>query len=244
MKADVIDKAKTFDSTGTIKRLVEESLGRLQEFRKKYPFTEDPTQIDKLTADDIFTNTNEMGDFFCYIEHRLKEIGHLAIYGSQVYKNIKAQLDEFKKLLYISVDKKKSIAEKVDAPWREIKKLGGDSHIAKKIIFCFNYETKQLTPIFKTEHIEYFLQTISEEKCFPPRYNNMSLGEKYEFLNEKLIEAKQSSQITKPWENTYFGWFLYQTYPPPKMPTVPMQKKKVEEKIELEQKHQFRDFNN
>jgi hypothetical protein len=243
MKADVVNRARTFDSAGTIKRLVEESLGRLQEFRKKYPFTEHPDQIEKLTADDIFTNTGAMGDFFRYIEHQLKELGHLTIYGSQVYRNIRAQLDDFKELLYIVVDKEKSIAEKVDAPWHEIKKLGGDSHIAKKVIFCFNYETGLVAPIFKTEHLEYFLQTINDGNVFPQRYDSMSLGEKYEFLNEKLIEAKQSSEVTKPWEITYFSWFLYQTNPPPKMPTTPMQKKKGEDKTELEQKQQFHDFN-
>jgi len=68
----------------------------------------------------------------------------------------------------------------------------------------------------------------------------MSLGEKYEFLTQKLMEAKRSSEVTKGWEITYFSWFLYKTYPPPKMPTSPIQRKG---KNELEQKQQFHDFN-
>ncbi len=242
MKADVEDRAKTFDESGQIKHLVDETLERLQEFRRKYPFTEDPDQIELLTVDDIFkVKTGEMGGFFRYIEHQLKELGHLTIYGSGVYHNITAQLEDFKELLHIVVDKEKSIAEKVDAPWQEIKKLGGDSHIAKKIIFCFNYEIGLVAPIFKTEHLEYFLQIINKEMIFPVRYESMSLGEKYEFLTEKLIEAKQSSKVTKPWEITYFSWFLYQTYPPPKMFTTPTIRKK-QDNTGLEQKQQYGAF--
>jgi hypothetical protein len=243
MKADVTDRAKTFDANGSIKRLVDETLERLQEFKKKYPFTKDPPQIARLTVDDIFkTATGEMGGFFRYIEHQLKQLGHLTIYGSKVYHNIRAQLEDFKELLHIVVDKEKSIAEKVDAPWQEIKGLGGDSHIAKKIIFCFNYETGQVAPIFKTEHMEYFLQIINEESVIPVNYGSMSLGEKYEFLTQKLMEAKQSSKVTKVWEITYFSWFLYQTYPPPKMPTTPTIRKKQEDKADLEQKQQYGAF--
>jgi hypothetical protein len=243
MKADVTDRAKTFDANGSIKRLVNETLERLQDFRKKYPFTEDPAQIERLTADDIFkTDTSEMGGFFRYIEHQLKQLGHLTIYGSKVYHNIRAQLEDFKELLQIVVNKEKSIAEKVDAPWQEIKGLGGDSHIAKKIIFCFNYETGRVAPIFKTEHIEYFLQTINDAAVFPMRYESMSLGEKYEFLTQKLMEAKQTSEVTKPWEITYFSWFLYQTYPPPKMLATPTIRNKQADNAGLEQKQQYGAF--
>jgi hypothetical protein len=41
MKAVVEDRAKTFDANGQIKRLVDESLERLQEFRKRFPYAED-----------------------------------------------------------------------------------------------------------------------------------------------------------------------------------------------------------
>jgi hypothetical protein len=240
LKTDVTNRAKTFDANGLIKRLVDETLEKLKMFREEYPFTEDPTQIEKLSSDDIFKiDTEQMGDFFRYIEHQLKQLGHLTIYGSKVYHNIRAQLEDFKELLYTVVDKEKSIAEKVDAPWQEIKGLGGDSHIAKKIIFCFNHETGRVAPIFKTEHMEYFLQIVNDEAIFPAMYENMSLGEKYEFLTKQIIEAKQSSEVTKPWEITYFSWFLYQTYPPPRMITAPTQRKKSEDKADLEQKQQY-----
>jgi hypothetical protein len=239
LRTDVSLKAKTFDADCSIKSLVDEALIKLKEFRKKYPFSEDPTQIDRLSADDIISDTGQMGDFFRYIEHQLIALGHLTLYGSKVYHNIRAQLEDFKELLLIVVDKEKSIAEKVDAPWQEIKKLGGDSHIAKKIIFCFNYETGLVAPIFKTGDLEYFLQTINDAAIFPVKYESMSLGEKYEFLTQKIIEAKQSSEVTEPWEITYFSWFLYQTFPPPKMVTTPVHRKKLEDKTELEKKQQY-----
>lgn len=70
MKADVTVRARVFDANGQINRLVDETLQRFQMFRTKYPFSEDPDQIEKLTADDIFKiDTGEMGGFFRYIEN-------------------------------------------------------------------------------------------------------------------------------------------------------------------------------
>lgn len=215
MKPEISEKAKTFDPDDSMKCTVNEALVKLGEFRKEYPFAEDPTQIDRLTADDIISDKGEMGDFFRYIEHQLIALGHLTLYGSKVYHNIRGQLEDFKELLHITVDKKKTLAEKVDAPWQEISGLGRDSHIAKKIIFCFNYESNQVVPIFKTSDLEYFLETLLGKMSFPIQYENMSKGEKYQFLTEELLNAKESSGITKPWEITYFCRFLYATYPPP-----------------------------
>jgi hypothetical protein len=48
----------------------------------------------------------------------------------------------------------------VDTPWEKICRLAGDKHIAKKIIFCFNYESGEVLPIFKTSDMEYFLDKI------------------------------------------------------------------------------------
>lgn len=244
MKEDVEGKAKTFDTDGTIKRLVDEALAKLRSFRKQYPFAEDPTTIDQLMPNDILKkDTGGMGDFFRYIEHQLKPLGHLEIKGTTVYRNIRAQLEDFKELLRIVVDNNKSIAEKIDAPWKEISRLGGDSHVAKKIIFCFNYETGQVVPIFKTEHLEYFLQTVNETTSFPEQYESMSLGKKYEFLTDELLKAKDTSNVTRSWEITYFCTFLYETYPPPKIITQ-TERKNLQAKAKLEQQQLFSDFVN
>ncbi len=37
--------------------------------------------------------------------------------GWGVYLQIRAQVDDFKELLHVAVDRKKTLAEKVDAPW-------------------------------------------------------------------------------------------------------------------------------
>ncbi len=132
MKEEVSQKARAFDSNGTIKRSVDEALEKLKIFRAKYPFTENPEAIETLTPEDIFiTDKGEIGEFFHYIEYQLKPLGDLRTYP-KVYLQIRRQIDLFKELLYVVVDNKKSLAEKVDAPWKEIKGLGGDSHIAKK----------------------------------------------------------------------------------------------------------------
>lgn len=241
MKEEVSQKARVFDGDGTIKQSVDEALEKLKIFRKKYPFAENPEAIETLTPDDIFkADKGEIGEFFHYIEYYLKPLGHLKTYPN-VYLQTRKQIDLFKKLLYIVVDKNKSLAEKVDAPWNAIKGLGGDSHIAKKIIFCFNYETGSVIPIFSTSHLEHFLNIIQEAQWLPLQYDNMSLGEKYEALTDELLKAKESSPVTKPWEITYFCRFLYETYTPPKIITE-AQRKKLREKALMEQRQQFAKF--
>jgi len=241
MKDAVSQEARVFDSNGAIKRSVEEALEKLKLFREKYPFTENPDSVETLSPDDIFrTDTGEIGEFFHYIEYYLKPLGHLTVY-SNVYRRIRSHLEIFKELLYVVVDKGKSLAEKVDASWKDIKGLGGDSHIAKKIIFCFNYETGSVVPIFSTAHLEHFLNIIQEEPWLPIHYDALSLGEKYETLTEELLKAKESSPVTKPWEITYFCRFLYETYTPPKIITA-SQRKKLQEKALMEQRQQFAKF--
>ncbi|MDT8782556.1 MAG: hypothetical protein IAX22_07945 [Candidatus Bathyarchaeota archaeon] len=247
MKADVERKAKTFDPNGTTKHLVDEGLIKLQSFRKQYPFVEDQTSIEKLTAEDILKkDTGKMGDFFRYIEHQLKPLGHLEIKGTTVYRNIIKQLDDFKELLRMTVDKNRSLAEKIDAPWKDIKRLGLDQHVAKKIIFCFNYETNKVVPIFKTQDMEYFLDKINEKQEYPLLYDNKSLGEKYEYLTEQILKAKQESEITNSWEITYFCRFLYESYPPPKTITEPQRKTTITsvDTEEIKQKREFMDLLN
>jgi len=241
MKDAVSQEARVFDRDGAIKRLVDVALEKLKVFREKYPFAENPDAVELLSPEDIFRkDTGEIGEFFHYIEYYLKPLGHLKTYP-KVYLQIREQIGLFKDLLHVVVDKKKSLAEKVDAPWREIKGLGGDSHIAKKIIFCFNYETGSVIPIFSTSHLEHFLNIIQEISWLPIQYDNMSLGEKYEALTEELLKAKESSPITKPWEITYFCRFLYETYTPPKIITA-SQRKKLQEKALMEQRQQFAKF--
>jgi hypothetical protein len=241
MQPTVEEQARIFDRDGTIKSEVNEALAKLKIFEAKYPFVENPELIDTLKPKDIFkSDSGKIGDFFHWIEYYLKPLGHLTVY-SNVYRRIGSRLEIFKELLYVVVDKKKSLAEKVDATWKEIGGLGGDSHIAKKIIFCFNYETGLVVPIFSTAHLEFFLETILEGQIFPVNYGTMSLGEKYEFLSDKLLEAKESSRVTDSWEITYFCRFLYESYPPPKIITQ-AQRKKLHEQALSEQQRQFKDF--
>jgi hypothetical protein len=243
MKSLVIEKARAFDTDGIIKKEVETAVGLLKNFREKYPIVEHPESIETLRPDDIFKNeTGEIGDFFHWIEYYLKPLGHLTLY-SNVYRRIRSHFDIFKELLYVVVDKEKSLAQKVDAQWNEIRGLGSDRHIAKKVIFCFNYETERIVPIFSTGHLEYFLETILERPEYPQQYENMSHGEKYEFLTEQILTAKESSVVTEHWETTYFCRFLYETYPPPRI--VPSsERKRLADKAIMEQKQQYREFIN
>jgi hypothetical protein len=245
MKPSIINQVTNFDQNGKIKKKVDDALEKLKTFKVKYPFQLNPESIDNFNTEDIFKSDGSTGDFFLYIQYHLDNLGHLTLYTNDVYYQIQRKLDTFKELLHIVVDPKKSIAQKVDAPWKEIKGLGGDSHIAKKIIFCFNYEAGLVLPIFSTAHLEYFVNTIVEKPQFPFNYDTLSLGDKYEFLTDELFKAKESNVITNQWEITYFCWFLYQTYPPSQKTTSTLiEQKQNRDRAALEQQQEFGKFMN
>lgn len=214
MDNSFLEKVSNYDKNKLIKTEIDKAIVLLKEFRAKYPFAENPEKIDALNPDKIFNeDRSEVGEFFHYLEHDLKALVHLTIHGSNVYRKIRIQIEDFKDLLHIAVDKQKTIAEKVDAPWEKIKGLGEDKHIAKKIIFCFNYESGEVLPIFSTKHMKHFFNKIVEKPINPTKY--YTLGQEYEFLTKELLKTKEALQVTKHWEITYFARFLYESYPPP-----------------------------
>jgi len=211
MAKSLLEKVKAFDKTGTIKTEVDGAVRLLRDFRAKYRFVKNPESIEALNPDDIFKlHPAEVGEFFHWLEYYLKPIGHLTLY-SRVYRRIRNQLDDFKELLHVTVDPKKSLAEKVDAPWDRIKGMGYDRHIAKKIIYCFNYEDGDILPIFNTRHLEHFYNEVVDKPSFPAKY--VTLGEKYQFLISELLGVKQSLPEAQTWELPYFSRFLYDNYP-------------------------------
>jgi hypothetical protein len=234
MLLPVEKKAKSFIKKNSKKTSTDKTLQELKKFRKKYPFTEDLQTIEKLKPDEIYKEQiSQIGEFFQY--------AYFKNIDQKVYLKILTNFETFKSLLYIVADKNKSLAEKMDAPWDEISRLGGDSQAAKKIIYAFNYETGQAIPVSNKNHIEYFLRKINQEFSYPTHYESMSLGEKYEALAKQLLESKESSLITKPWDITVFCKFLYKTYPPPKaVADKKIKKKQKEEKVKLQE--QFAKF--
>ena len=210
----MLEKADAYDTNGLMKREIGNALVVLKEFRVKFPFAENPQSIDWLEPDKILkTNSNEIGEFFHYIVYSLNPLGPLSIQSSNVYQNIRTQIADFKTLLHVAVDKKKSLAEKVDAPWEKISGLGQDKHIAKKIIFCFNYESKAVLPIFSTPHLRHFVNRVVDVPSGQTKY--YSLGQEYAYYTSELLKAKDSLPTTRGWEITYFARFLYNAYPPP-----------------------------
>ena len=209
----MLEKANAFDKNASMKREVDNALVLLKEFRVKFPFAENPQSIDWLEPDKILkTNSNEIGEFFHYIVYSLNPLGPLTIQSSNLYQNIRTQIADFKDLLHVVVDKK-SLAEKVDASWEKISGLGQDKHIAKKIIFCFNYESGKVLPIFSTPHLRHFVNRVVETPSGQTKY--YSLGQEYAHYTSELLKAKDELSITRSWEITYFARFLYKSYPPP-----------------------------
>lgn len=184
------EKAKEFDISGERRREIDDALELLKQFRKKYPFKDDPTSIDRLTPDDLYTKESK-DCFFKWIQFRLGTLGRIAVGSDMVYRNACNQLEDFKDLLHIAVDGEKSLAEKVDAPWKRISGMDGDKHVAKKIISCYD---DNVLPIFKTEDLEYFFNLFVGRPKLPSNYDVMSLGEKL-FLFEKQVITEVKNYV-------------------------------------------------
>src|SRR5208283_4691837 len=101
----------------------------------------DPDQLYKLSPD-------EVGDFFHLLEGCFKSLPNLNRSSSNVYRNARLQIKEFRNLLRIAVDSRKPLAQKIDAKWEQIGGLDQGKQLAKKIVYCFNYESGTVLPIF------------------------------------------------------------------------------------------------
>jgi sulfur relay (sulfurtransferase) DsrC/TusE family protein len=212
-RSSVTEKIAAYDKVGTVRAEVNKALMSLKELRRKYPFTENFAEIEWLDPDRLFkVNPDETGEFFRLMEGYLKPLGYSTMTSSNVYRNTRLQIKEFKNLLRIVVDDRKSLAEKIDAPWERIGGLGQDKHLAKQIIFCYNYDRGTVLPIFSNQHLRHFTSRISDS-LGQTKY--LSAGQEYEHYIKELIAAKNSLSTTKAWDVTYFARFLYQTYPPP-----------------------------
>ena len=218
-------QAGAFDLNNAVKREVEIALGVLKEFRQKYPFKKNLATIEWLDPDQLFKlNPDESGEFFRYLEVYFRTPGYAAPATSNIYRNSRLQIKEFRSLLRTAVDDRKSLAEKVDAPWERICGMAQDKQLAKKIIYCFNYEGDDVLPIFSNQHIRHFANRAADAYTGQTRY--LSQGQEYQNYTQELLKTKNNQQITRSWNTLFFSRFLYATYPPPNIEQVPFEEKR------------------
>jgi hypothetical protein len=217
---ELVEAGKVFENNVDMKKAVEKAWQQHTEFLKRYPFREHPENIELLTPDKIY-NPGAEDYFFKWIEHKTKELGHLTIYGANVWANARNQLETLKSLLRLAVDDDKGLSEKVDAHWEDIKGFGGDKHIAKKVIFC--YYPKEVVPIFNTAHLEHFANELGIDfrrealETYGKSYDVLSVGQTFALFNGIFLILKHEHEEFKRWDNTFFGRLLYDTLPPQKM---------------------------
>jgi hypothetical protein len=210
----VYEKARDYDKDGLVKREVAGALAALKDFRQKFPFAENLRTIEWLEPDKLFKlNPDEVGEFFHLMEDISKLIGYSSLRSSNVYRNARLQINDLKNLLRIAVDSRKSLGQKVDGPWQKIGGIGDDKQLAKKIIFCFNYESGKLLPIFDNHHLRHFVNRVVDAPSGQAKY--FSLGQEYEHYTDELLKAKNNLPPTRSWDVIYFTRFLYKSYPPP-----------------------------
>jgi len=207
-------KIDAFDKSNAIKYEVNLVLGGLKGFRQKFPFAENLASIEWLDPDRLFkVNPDEVGEFFVFLEKNLNLQGPLQPHSSNAYRNARIQIKDLKNLLRTSVDDRKSLAQKVDAPWERIGGFGQDREIAKKIIYCFNYEKGGMLPVFGNQHLRHFVNRTVGTAVFRTKY--LSLGQEYEHYTAELLRVKESVLLAKGWDSLYFARFLYDAFPPP-----------------------------
>jgi hypothetical protein len=210
----ILERASAFDKLGILKHEVDRALTELKDFRQKYPFTENLRSIEWLDPDKLFkVNPDEIGEFFRTLEGYLKPLGYQTSNSSNVFRNTRLQISDFKGLLRIVVDYRKSLAQKVDARWERVGGFGQDKQLPLKIIFSFNYESGNVFPIFNIKHLKHFVSRTVDVLSGPTKY--FSFGQEYEHYTNELLKAKNDLGITKDWGVLYFTRFLYQTFPPP-----------------------------
>ena len=208
------EKAAAFDQDGAIKREVGRALALLKEFRRKFPFTDNLREIEWLDPDRLFkVNPDAVGEFFNLLEGSLKNLGCSNPASSNVYRNARLQISEFKNLLRTAVDDRRSLAQKVDARWERIGGVGQDKQLALKIIFSFNYQAGTVFPVFSTQHLRHFVNRVSGSYSGQTKY--LTLGQEYEHYTAELVKTKNSHPLSRSWDAMYFARFLYMTYPPP-----------------------------
>lgn len=208
------EKAVAFDRVGVTRTEVNKALTSLKEFRQKFPFTENLASIEWLDPEKLFrVNPDEVGEFFRLIEDIFKPLRYSASNNSNVYRNARLQIKEFRNLLRVVVDDRRSLAQKVDASWERIGGFGDDRQLALKIIFSFNHEKGKVLPIFSTQHLRHFTNRVVEGVNLQTKY--LSQGQEYEHYTAELLKAKNGQPTTKNWDALYFAQFLYKTYPPP-----------------------------
>lgn len=204
----------------------EETLSRakqdLRTFLTKFPFKTEPSKIDTLTADNLYSSGGS-DYFFLYVEHKTRPLGAIFTYGGKVYPNAVSKLERFKQLLRILVSPDLSISKKIDADWDEIKGFGGDRLIAKKILYC--YYADQILPIFKTDHLESFNSKLSIDiergatERFGKSYERLTVGEKFELLNASLLYFRK--QQAPSVDDQLFCRFLYTSFKTQRASTLP-----------------------
>ncbi|MCL2134840.1 MAG: hypothetical protein FWH37_04710 [Candidatus Bathyarchaeota archaeon] len=210
----VQEKAKIFDKAGLIKHDIDKALVALKELQQKFPFVENLREIELLNPDRLFRiNPDAVGDFFQTLEAIFKPLKYPVFNNTNIYRNARLQINDFKQLLRITVDERKSLAQKIDAKWEKIGGIDQDKTIALEIIYSFNYENKTVLPIFNIQHLRHFSNNTTDNFNESTKYS--SQGQECEHFTAELLKNKNNLPITRGWDNLYFTRFLYETYPPP-----------------------------
>jgi hypothetical protein len=209
MEEKILRKAEKFERTK--KAEIERAWERLEEFLKLFPFRKYPEKIDELTPKKIYT-PGKKDSFLYWPEFGLKDLGRVGGYNAFYAESARDNAEKFKELLRIVVDDSLSVSQKVDAPWEEIKYWGGDKIVAKKIIF--SYYPDSIIPIFKTAYLEDCAKLFKIDFYYGVPYDTLSVGQKFELLNELLMKYKGSIQVFKNWDNLLFARFLYEEFIP------------------------------
>lgn len=209
ISGDVLQCLQTFPDERDLDK-IRETCKALDSFLRRFPYGKQPDLIDKLLLNDIYEKGNN--DTFY---HHLKSFEGFS-QALLKWKITETNLEEFKELLRIAVDKNKSLSEKIDDPaWERISGFGGEKHVPKKIVHLYNYDIS--LGVYSNDHMELSSTKLGKDfreksrSKYGKDYEILSEGQKYELHMELLLEARNeiNNQFNQQWDNTTFWWSLY-----------------------------------
>jgi hypothetical protein len=168
------------------------------------------------------TARQQAENFIARLYDQLRPLGGMNFHGSTApYKAAADKRNILAQLLRRTFESNRPVYQRLDFAWDEIPWFGGEERQIPKKILC-TYFPSQTLPIFKTEHLEHFVQflglrSLRDEEAqqrFGVSYGDrLTHGQKWEVLSEVLLGEKRLHPLLQSGDDdsVYYMYCLYFT---------------------------------
>ena len=223
VKNEVLQKIRQLAGDSTFDEKVKKDEEALKEVLEQFPFRQNPSLIDRLTPEKLYSPGGSRDSFFYFFEFKLKRVGHIRVFSNKAWREACEKIELFKNLLKLIVNDKEPIHKKIDDKrWLELKGWGGDRHYVKKLVFIYYHD--RILPTFKTEMLEMWISGLGlfEEakresmRKYNEELHTLTVGKKFELYNELILRSIRKilpeSEMEK-WNTMAIARLLGQLFP-------------------------------